>query len=213
MSESVTITAFEPPPRAELCRFRLSRPVLPGASDAFSTPEETGGHALFSALLEIPHVDSVGVEHDLLVLAKSDRTAEWVPLMQAAREAIAAWFAAGLAPEVAVVVEGDVTAESALRVRIERVIADVVNPGVAAHGGEVELVEVRGSRIFVKLGGGCQGCGASAITVRHGLTTAVRSVAPEVTDIVDVTDHSAGEDPYYEAAESAGTSALPASEA
>jgi Fe-S cluster biogenesis protein NfuA len=191
----------------------MSRPVMPGASDAFSSSEDAGGHPLFTALLGIPHVDSVGVEHDLLVLAKSDRDVEWAPLMNAAREAIAAWFAAGLAPEVAVVAEGDRVAESALRVRIERVIADVVNPGVAAHGGEVELVEVRGSRIFVKLGGGCQGCGASAITVRHGLTTAVRRVAPEVTDIVDVTDHAAGENPYYDAEEAAGASALPTSEA
>jgi Fe-S cluster biogenesis protein NfuA len=209
-AEPVRITAFEPPPRAELCRFRMSRPVMPGASDAFSSLEEASGHPLFTALLRIPHVHSVGVEHDLIVMAKPDRSVPWEPLMAAAREAITAWFESGLAPEIAVIAEGDVEAESALAVKVRRVIEEIVNPGVAVHGGEVELVEVRGSRIFVRLGGGCQGCSASELTVRNGLTMAVRNAAPEVTDIVDVTDHSAGESPFYSPEDGSGESASPA---
>ena len=209
MSESVTITVFEPPPRAELCRFRLSRPVLLGGSEFFSKAEEVEGHPLFAALLGIPHVDSIGIEHDLVVLAKTDRSAAWAPLMAAAREAISSWFAAGLAPDIASIVEGDSAGEGALQSKVERVLAEVVNPGVAAHGGLVELVEVRGSRIFVRFGGGCQGCSASELTLRQGLTTAVRHAAPEVTDIVDVTDHDAGDAPHFSPDDPSGSSALP----
>lgn len=208
MSDPVTITAFEPPPRAELCRFRMDRPVMPGGSDSFSSVEEARGHALFTALLEIPHVEAVGVEHDLIVVAKTDKSQPWGPVMVAAREAITSWFAAGLAPEVETIAEGDDAAETALRAKVERLLVETVNPGVAVHGGSIELVDVRGSRLFVRLSGGCQGCGASAITVKHGLATAVREVAPEVTEIVDVTDHAAGESPYYRSDEG-GASPLP----
>jgi Fe-S cluster biogenesis protein NfuA len=209
VSESVRITVFEPPPRAELCRFRVSRPVLPGAQDYFGSLEEAGGHALFRALLEIPAVDGVGAEHDQVVLVRRDRAAAWRPIMEAATEAIESWFAAGLAPELPTIAEGDAAGEALLREKVERVIAEVVNPGVAAHSGEVRLVEVRGSRVFVTLGGGCQGCSASAITVRHGLTSAIRKAAPEVTEIVDVTDHAAGQRPWYSSDEGTGESALP----
>jgi Fe-S cluster biogenesis protein NfuA len=212
-SPSVTITAFEPPPRAEICRFRLSRPVLPGASDSFSSPEEAAGHALAASLLGVPHVDLVGFDHDLVVVAKRDRSAPWAPLMAEVRARIEAWFAGGHAPAVATIAEGDAAAEEALRARVQACLDEVVNPGVAEHGGEVTLVRVRGSRIFVTLGGGCQGCSASALTVRHGLTQAVRRAAPEVTDIVDVTDHAAGESPYYGAEDAPGPSALGAREA
>lgn len=209
MSERVQVTVFEPPRRAELCRFRVGRPVLPGGQDYFGSLAEAGDHPLFRALLEIPAVDGVGVEHDQVVLVRRDRAAAWSPIMEAATAAIEDWFAAGLAPELPTIAEGDRAAEALLREKVQRVIEEVVNPGVAAHSGEVSLVDVRGSRVFVSLGGGCQGCSASALTVRHGLTSAIRKVAPEVTEIVDVTDHSAGRDPYYSPGEAGGESALP----
>ena len=207
MSDSVELRVFEPPTRAELCRYRASRPVLPGGQDYFASVEEVEGHALFRSLLEIPGVDGVGVEHDQVVLVRKDRARPWPPIVEAGRQAILAWFAAGLAPELPTIEEGDEAAEALLREKVQRVIDEVVNPGVAAHSGEVTLQEVRGSRVFVTLGGGCQGCGASAITVRHGLTTAIQKVAPEVTEIVDVTDHAAGQSPWYRG--EAGESALP----
>jgi len=47
------------------------------------------------------------------------------------------------------------------------------------------------------MSGGCQGCAASSVTLRQGFEVMVRRVAPEIVDIVDTTDHAAGEKPFY----------------
>lgn len=93
--------------------------------------------------------------------------------------------------------------ESELRIsgpladRVQRVIDEVINPGIAAHGGYVELVDVSDDSMYIKMGGGCQGCAASQATLRMGIERMVREQVPEILNIVDVTDHEAGVSPYY----------------
>lgn len=81
--------------------------------------------------------------------------------------------------------------------RVQRVIDEVINPGIAAHGGFVELVDVSDETLYLRMGGGCQGCAASAATLRQGIERMVRESVPEIESIVDVTDHTAGVNPYY----------------
>lgn len=81
--------------------------------------------------------------------------------------------------------------------RVQQVIDEVINPGIASHGGFVELVDVSDDTIHIQMGGGCQGCAASAATLRMGIERMVREQVPEITHIVDVTDHAAGLTPYY----------------
>lgn len=81
--------------------------------------------------------------------------------------------------------------------RVQRVIDEVINPGIAAHGGFVELVDVSEDTLYLRMGGGCQGCAASAATLRQGIERMVRQEVPEIENIVDVTDHTAGANPYY----------------
>ena len=81
--------------------------------------------------------------------------------------------------------------------RVQRVIDEVINPGIAAHGGFVELVDVSDDTLYLRMGGGCQGCAASAATLRMGIERMVREQVPEIQDIIDVTDHTAGANPYY----------------
>ncbi len=80
-------------------------------------------------------------------------------------------------------------------------IADVldtqVNPAVAAHGGEIVLVDVQGTEIFIEMGGGCQGCALSRMTLKQGVERMVRQAVPEITAVHDVTDHGSGENPFY----------------
>jgi len=89
--------------------------------------------------------------------------------------------------------------------QVQHVIDDFINPGVAAHGGWVLLRDVKGQDVFVEMGGGCQGCGLAAVTLRAGIEKAIKKAVPEVKEIIDVTAHEQGEDPYY-AAEAAGAS-------
>ncbi len=72
-----------------------------------------------------------------------------------------------------------------------------VNPALASHGGFAELVKVEDARVFISMGGGCQGCAVSAMTLRDGIEKAIREQIPEVTEVVDTTDHGAGENPFY----------------
>ena len=81
--------------------------------------------------------------------------------------------------------------------KVQTVFDTLVNPRIAAHGGAVELVDVADDVIYVRMTGGCQGCAASALTLRQGIERMVREEIPEVKDIVDLTDHEAGANPYY----------------
>ena len=81
--------------------------------------------------------------------------------------------------------------------RVEQVIGLHINPAIASHGGACELVGVSGNEVSVRLLGGCQGCGMSRVTLQQGIEAAIRSSVPEIAQVVDVTDHAAGANPYY----------------
>ncbi len=81
---------------------------------------------------------------------------------------------------------------------VQEVIDQQINPGVGTHGGQVTLVDVKDGTAYMRFGGGCQGCSAVNVTLKQGVETAVRKAVPAVTAIVDVTDHEAGENPYYQ---------------
>ena len=81
--------------------------------------------------------------------------------------------------------------------RVQSVIDEVINPGIAAHGGFVELVDVSDDTLYLRMGGGCQGCAASAATLRQGIERMIHEQVPEIVNIIDVTDHTAGANPYY----------------
>ena len=100
-------------------------------------------------------------------------------------------------PERTVTTTGGAGLSGPLAERVQAVFDELVNPRIAAHGGAVELVDVADDVIYVRMTGGCQGCAASALTLRQGIDRMVREEIPEVRDIVDLTDHEAGVNPYY----------------
>lgn len=73
-----------------------------------------------------------------------------------------------------------------------------INPAVASHGGHVELIDVKDNVVYIRFGGGCQGCGMVSVTLNQGVEQAIREAFPEIREIVDVTDHAAGTNPYYQ---------------
>jgi len=84
--------------------------------------------------------------------------------------------------------------------RVMQVLAEQINPAIAAHGGSAELVAVEEDVAYVRLGGGCVGCGMAPVTLGQGIEVAIVQAVPEVRQVVDVTDHASGTNPYYEAA-------------
>lgn len=83
--------------------------------------------------------------------------------------------------------------------RINYILASEINPNLAAHGGEVSLVDiVDGSIAVMRFGGGCQGCSAVSLTLKQGVESTLRERVPEITEVRDVTDHSQTENAYYQ---------------
>lgn len=82
--------------------------------------------------------------------------------------------------------------------RVNQVITEQVNPAIASHGGGAELVSVDGTIAYLRLFGGCQGCGLAQVTLKQGIEKIILESIDELTAVVDVTDHASGDNPYYE---------------
>ena len=82
--------------------------------------------------------------------------------------------------------------------RVHQVLEEYINPAIAAHGGRADLVSVDEGTAYLQLSGGCQGCGMASVTLGQGIEVAIKQSVPEITEVVDVTDHASGTNPYFE---------------
>jgi len=80
---------------------------------------------------------------------------------------------------------------------VQKLIDERINPAVAAHGGQIELLNVEDDAVYIHMGGGCQGCGMANVTLKHGIEAMIQEVFPEIKHVIDTTDHDAGDNPYY----------------
>ena len=101
-------------------------------------------------------------------------------------------------PAIGVPATADLSGDVAQR--LIQVLEQQINPAIAAHGGSAELVAVEESTAYLRLGGGCVGCGMVSVTLRQGIEVALREAVPVITRVIDVTDHASGTNPYYEPA-------------
>ena len=83
---------------------------------------------------------------------------------------------------------------------MEQLLAEQINPMVASHGGFVELIDIKDGRVFLEFGGGCKGCGMVGATLKQGVEVMVKENIPGIVEILDVTDHANGTNPYYQPA-------------
>lgn len=81
--------------------------------------------------------------------------------------------------------------------QLETLFDEQIRPALAAHGGNVEIVDVDNDILYLRLQGGCQGCASSQATLKDGIARLVKQHYPDITQIVDVTDHASGENPYF----------------
>jgi Fe/S biogenesis protein NfuA len=91
----------------------------------------------------------------------------------------------------------DLDLDGELPQKVQAVLDQAINPALASHGGYATLVDIQDTTVYVTMGGGCQGCAASAMTLRDGIRSMLMGALPEITDVVDATDHAAGENPFY----------------
>jgi Fe-S cluster biogenesis protein NfuA len=151
------------------------------------------GAPLLEALFQIPGVRQVMVSEDRVVVEKSGDEA-WRSLGPKIGAVLRAHLSDGK-PVVFPDVRGP--APALLRQRVEAVLKERINPAIAAHGGRADLVDVKGSAVYLRLSGGCQGCGSAQVTLKYGIEKMIFEEVPEVSEVVDVTDHASGAAPYY----------------
>src|SRR2546428_12866303 len=84
--------------------------------------------------------------------------------------------------------------------RIQKILDEMINPAVASHGGWVELLDVKDNIAYLKLGGGCQGCGMVNVTLKQGIESTLKEGIPQLAGVIDQTDHAGGSNPYYQPA-------------
>jgi len=197
MDTDIRITAE--PADNHRCKFVVNVPLLEGGVRRFTSPDEAAGSALAEAVMAVEHVTEVMVSGSTVTVTKSD-TAPWQVAGKAVGAALRAAIGSGLplvAPKAA---SADPVADDELFSKVSMIFDTHINPSVASHGGRIELIDVQDHVVMVRLQGGCQGCGMAEVTLRQGIESTLRRMAPEVEGLVDVTDHQAGRNPFFASA-------------
>ncbi|MEM1162868.1 MAG: DUF6522 family protein [Pseudomonadota bacterium] len=172
--------------------FILDAPIQQGASVQF---EAAGDAPLARALFALAGVVRVEVG-GTTIWVKKHRDADWVllkPAVAGALRSVLDETDAPLGPDT----HADNSPDTTLLSAIEDLLNQQVNPAVAAHGGQISVDRVEGGTVYLRMSGGCQGCAASSATLREGVERMLRAALPEIDKIVDVTDHAAGDTPFY----------------
>ncbi len=196
MAKDVTITSESIPDGRY--RFRVNAPVhalAPGAY-RFASPADAAGVPVAEAVLAVPGVDAVVLSDDAVTVEKQS-SHEWCDLEEPVRYAITTAMSGMQATPkgVAPAMDDDAMFDTVVEIfRVE------INPAIASHGGAVELIDVQDGTVVLRMQGGCQGCGMANVTLRQGIEGTLRRALPSLKGIQDVTDHTAGTDPYFSSA-------------
>lgn len=188
----------QPSMQGDECRFLLDRKVVDGFSWYFASAEAAKGSPLVEAIFAVEgDVATVLLFGSTVTITRADRyNRNWKPLAEAVGAAMRKVIQGGgdlVDPSLKERVPG----EEEIRKKVLGVIETEINPGVAAHDGQITLTGVTGNSITIHMGGGCQGCAAAGATLREGIELSLRRSIPELGAVFDVTDHAAGENPYF----------------
>jgi Fe-S cluster biogenesis protein NfuA len=192
MSSAIQITG-EPSSQGDRCKYVVDRPLLPDASAYFGDAGTAQASPLARELLSIAGVESVLIADNVLTVTAS-HAVDWPAL---AIGNVVRKHLTGGSPIVGTEYFEDLPSEGDLKWAISDLLNREINPAVASHGGFVELIDIKKNNVFIRMGGGCQGCGAADVTLRQGIEKAIRTLVPRVGEILDTTDHAAGRNPYY----------------
>jgi Fe-S cluster biogenesis protein NfuA len=180
--------------------------LLSGTAD-FPNAGSSDRSPLAQAMFEVDGVSGVYLDSTSITLTKAGGR-DWAELTPAALVAIMGHFQSGK-PVVddgfQTIPESGLDSENGKA--IQRLLDEHINPQVASHGGHIALVDVLDGTAYIRMGGGCQGCSMANVTLKQGVAKAIQSQLPEITNILDVTDHADGTNPYYQPGKG-GTSAL-----
>ena len=183
----------------DACKFTVSRTVHPGGPFFFDNVERAGGSPLPERLFSLDGVAHVLVAENVVTVGKEPGVS-WSELKKAIGAALRTHLLTGIPAilEAPRAPSAGGRSDPEVRAVIQELLDGEVNRSIANHGGKISIVDVHDGVLSIAMGGGCQGCASSNVTLRQGFEVMVRRVAPEIVDIVDTTDHAAGTEPFYE---------------
>ena len=195
MDKEISIVG-EPTINPATCRFTVDRPVYAGGSAYFGNRDAAENSPLAKRIFEIPEVENVLIAENQVTVSKSGFD-PWPVIgkrigakirehIQSNDQAVGAQF------------DNSMPSESEIRQKVQDLLEKEINPALGTHGGFVELIDVKKNAVYLRLGGGCQGCGSAKMTLKLGIERVIREQIPEVGEILDTTDHAAGRNPYYQ---------------
>ncbi|SLN73037.1 Fe/S biogenesis protein NfuA [Roseibaca ekhonensis] len=173
---------------ADVMSFVLDSPVQEGRSGRL---EKTHDAPLARVLFAVAGVRRVEVA-EATILVQKDAQTDWALLKPTIAAAIRQVLDATDAP-----LGSNTAPDAALLRAVEELLERQVNPSIASHGGHISVERVAGGSVYLRMSGGCQGCAASSATLRQGVEQMLRAALPQIREIVDVTDHAAGSNPFY----------------
>lgn len=198
ISAPVTIRAELSVADPDTCKFTLGQTLSTDPERFFANADQAAGSPLIERLFELPGVAHVLVAGNVLAVGKTP-VATWADLKPQVAAIVRSQLLTGAPAILQTPRAPSVSRRSDAEIRavVQLLLDREVNPSVAAHGGTITLADVQDARLYIEMGGGCQGCAGSQVTLRQGFERMVHRVAPEVTEIIDVTDHSLGRTPYH----------------
>ena len=192
--DEIKITAE--PKDASTCRFIVDQAVYPDGSVFFESQDRAEGSPIAEAIFAIDGVTSLLVQ-DKLVTVTASTGGNWMPIAKQVGAAIRTVLGSGEPAVSEAALDGIPPAEE-IKQRVQSILDKEINPAVASHGGWVELIDVKNNEVFIRMGGGCQGCGMADVTLKQGVEKTLRQAIPHIGAIMDTTDHAAGRNPYYQ---------------
>jgi NFU1 iron-sulfur cluster scaffold homolog, mitochondrial len=195
MEESMIKIWAEPQADPSQCKFNVEHSLVSFGAHIFEKKEDAKDSHLAEVLFDIEGVEKLIIASDHLLIAL-DAEHDWRTVGKEVGKRIRTAISSGnelvakarleKSPEETILVES-----------VQKVLKEQINPSVAEHGGAIELLDVKKNDIFIKMSGGCQGCGMAAETLKRGVEESLRKAIPDLGQVYDTTDHSAGSNPFY----------------
>ena len=196
MVEDLKLTTEGTAADSDTCVITSNRSVASGSPLYFSTVSEAAGYPVAEKILGIGSLDALLIQGEQVTLLKSKLEIEWAPIVNAVEGFLKEHFET-IDSERQHAERAMTTEEEGFATQIQAMLDRDVNPMVASHGGVINVLGVKETTLYLHMGGGCQGCGMAAVTLRQGVETAVAREFPQIERILDSTDHAAGTNPFY----------------
>lgn len=196
MDKEISIIG-EPTSNPATCKFTVDRSVYPEGSAYFGSRETAKLSNLAQKIYEVPEVENLLIAENQVTVTKTGFD-PWPVIGKQIGAKIREHISSG-APAVSDEYTRSLPSESEIRKQVQQLLDREINPALGMHGGWVELIDVKKNSIYLRMGGGCQGCGSANVTLKMGIERSIRELIPQVGEILDATDHAGGRNPYYQA--------------